>query len=132
VERTAVCPGSVVQVHYALANYSTAEVDVTSNVWFSLDDAWDQGDELSPSSRTYTVSAASAQHKFHGYEMPSLPLGFPGSTRTYYVIVRVTATTPSGVTVRDSIPTRGTVTVRPECLTASETSVIHTGPVTLP
>jgi hypothetical protein len=116
---TAVCPGDVVQVHYALANYSTASVTVTSNLWLSLDDAWDQNDFLSPTSKVYSVSAASSQNKYWGYEVPSLPVGF--GTRTYYVIVRATATTSSGVTVRDSIPMRGTVTVGNECMTITST-----------
>jgi hypothetical protein len=129
---TAVCPGSIVQVHYALANYSTADVSVTSNMWLSLDDVWDQNDYLSPTSKTYSVVAASAQNKYWGYEVPSLPLGLPGQTRTFSVIIRATATTPSGVTVRDSIPMRGTVSVGPECLTATHSATTNTGTMTFP
>ena len=125
---TAVCPGDFVQVHYALANYATADVTVTSNVWFSLDDAWDQGDALSPTSKVYSVIAATSQNKYWGFEVPSsLPLPLAGP-RTFYVIVRATATTASGVTVKDSIPMRGTVSVGSECLTPMH----NAGPITLP
>ena len=128
---TSVCPGDIVQVHYALANYSTADVTVTSNVWFSLDDAWDQGDALSPTSKAYSVLAATSQNKYWGFEVPSLPLGFSG-TRTFSVIVRATATTPSGVTVRDSIPLRGTVSAGTECLTMTYQNRPISGQVALP
>jgi hypothetical protein len=128
---TAVCPGDFVQVHYALANYSTADVTVTSNVWFSLDDAWDQGDALSPTSKVYSVLAATSQNKYWGFEVPSLPLPFSG-TRTFYVIVRATATTASGTTVRDSIPMRGTITAGADCLTMTYQNRPLTGTNSLP
>jgi len=127
---TSVCPGDVIQVHYALANYSTTSVTVDSNMWLSLDDEWDSGDELSPTTKTYSVGAAEAQNKFWGYEVPSLPFGV--GTRTYHVIMRATATTPSGVTVKNSIPMRGTVTVGPECMTAIHTHTLPTRPATFP
>ena len=73
---TSVCPGDVIQVHYALANYSTTSVTVDSNMWLSVDDVWDQGDQLSPTTKTYGVAAAEAQNKFWGYEVPSLPLWY--------------------------------------------------------
>lgn len=69
----AVCPGDVLQVQYALANYSTEDVNVTSNVWFSSDDVWDAGDRLSPTSKTYLVDAAHSQNKYWGYEVPGWP-----------------------------------------------------------
>jgi len=118
----AVCPGDVLQVQYALANYSTEDVNVTSNVWFSTDDVWDAGDRLSPTSKTYLVDAAHSQNKYWGYEVPGLPLG------SYFVIVRVTATTASGVTVRDSIPMTGKVSQAAACLKA----VTDSGPIASP
>ena len=119
------------QVHYALANYSTADVTVTSNLWFSLDEAWDQGDAISPTSKVYSVMAATSQNKYWGYEVPSLPLNFVG-TKTFWVIIRATATTASGVSVKDSIPLRGTVTAGPDCLTMNYNSAPLAGPVTVP
>jgi hypothetical protein len=65
-----------------------------------------------------------------GWEVPALPLAC--AQRPYYVIVRATATTPSGTTVRDSIPMRGTVTTGPECLTATQSGVMPPGHVTFP
>jgi hypothetical protein len=121
---TAVCPGSILQVHYGLANYSTASVSVTSNMWLSLDDAWDPDDYLSPTSKSYSVSAATSQNKFWGYEVPSLPINLL-EPREYYVIVRATATTPSGVTVRDSIPMVGTVTDRRDCLSSAPAGPVN-------
>jgi hypothetical protein len=128
---TAVCPGTIVQVHYALANYSTADVDVTANVWFSLDDVWDAGDVLSPTAKTYSVGAASAQNKFWGYEVPTLSSALI-SQQTYYVIVRATATTSAGVTAKDSIPLRGTVTSGPNCLSPAPATTGPIGPLTFP
>jgi hypothetical protein len=106
---TSVCRGDIVQVQYALANYSTEDVDVTSNLWFSTDDKWDPNDRLSPTVKTYTVPAAHSQNKYWGYEAPVVSSG------TNFVIVRVTATTPSGVTVKDSIPLTGTVRQASAC-----------------
>ena len=107
---TSICPGDMLQVHYGLANYSTEDVTVTSNLYFSTDDQWDAADKVSPTNKTYTVTAAHSQHKWGGFQVPSLPSG-----STLYAIVRVTATTPSGVTVKDSIPMRGTVSPRAVC-----------------
>ena len=75
------------------------------------------------------MAAAEAQTNFWGYEVPSLPLWYG----TYYVIMRATATSSSGVTVKNSIPMRGTVTVGSECLTAVQSNPdLLTGPRTLP
>ena len=122
--RTQVCPGDVVQVHYALANYSTSSVTVTSNVWFSSDDVWDTGDSISPTSKVYTVPAATAHNKYWGYEFPDLKLF---TARTFYVIVRVTATTASGVTVHDSIPMLGTVSAGSQCMSPQANTAPPTG-----
>jgi hypothetical protein len=45
-----------------LANYSTTDVDLTSKVWFSLDNAWDQGDVVASTSKSYDVDGAHAEH----------------------------------------------------------------------
>jgi hypothetical protein len=121
---TAVCPGDTLQVHYALANYSTEDVNVTSNVRFSTDDEWGITDRVSPTSKSYSIDAAHSQHKYYGYEVPSLPSG-----ATVYVIVRVTATTASGVTVRDASPLRGTVSPRAVCANPSRNLHGGHGPV---
>jgi len=99
-----VCQGDILQIHFALANYSTEDINVTANLWFSSDPNWDTGDKVSPTAQTFSVDAAHSKHKFYGFEVPVLDVG------KLYPIVRVTATTPSGVTVKDSIPLRGQVT----------------------
>jgi hypothetical protein len=116
--RTSFCPGDMIQVQYAIANYSTEDVDVTTNLWFSKDQDWDPGDSVSPTSWYYNVGATYSQHKAESYEVPTLP-ALPGLNM--WAIIRVTATTPSGVTVKDSIPLRGAVQADSSCFKLSGT-----------
>ena len=41
-----VCQGDILQIHFALANYSTEDISVTANLWFSSDPNWDTGDTI--------------------------------------------------------------------------------------
>ena len=102
---TTICTGNTLRARFALANYSTDEVDVTARLWFSTDDLYQWSDTISATSHTFTVSAQGSTQQGLTWTVPAL--GAAGTT--YHVIARVTATTPAGVTVGDWIPLRGTV-----------------------
>jgi hypothetical protein len=105
-----VCSGDTLRTRFALANYSTDDVDVEAHLWFSVDDQWDALDYESATTRQFTVNANVSSQQGRVWTVPSLP---QGSVKTawvdYYVIARVTATTPAGLVVNDWIPLRGTV-----------------------
>lgn len=103
---TEVCEGDALLARFALANYSTSSVDVTARLWLSLDDQWDATDLLSPTTREFTVDAASSYQSGNTWSMPVIG---QAQLTGYHVIVRVVATTPSGATAGDWIPLRGKV-----------------------
>ncbi len=103
---TTVASGNTLRTRFAFANYSTESVDVDANIYFSTDDIWDVTDVASVTTRSFSVSANGSSQQGRTWTVPS---GL--ATGDYYVIVRVVATTSSGVVVTDWIPLRGTVHV---------------------
>ena len=121
-DATNICPGDTVQIQYTAANYSTEPVTITANYWFSTDDSWQQSDIVSSSAAGYMVDTADADPEMASVVVPTLPGML---TDKYYLIVRLTATSMSGVVVHDSIPLRGQLTRPASCgtgLAASDTS----------
>lgn len=103
---TTVASGNTLRTRFAFANYSTESVDVNANIYFSTDDIWDATDVASVTTRSFSASANGSSQQGRTWTVPSgLAAG------DYYVIVRVIATTSSGVVVTDWIPLRGTVHV---------------------
>lgn len=102
---TTVAAGDTLRTRFAFANYSTESVDVVASLYFSSDDVWDAADVASVTTRSFTVNPSVSSLQGRVWTVPSLNPG------TYYVIVRVEATTTAGVLRTDWIPLRGTVTV---------------------
>jgi hypothetical protein len=102
---TTVAAGQTLRTRFAFANYSTERVDVVASLYFSSDDVWDAADVASVTTRSFTASASGSSQQGRTWTVPTLNAG------TYNVIVRVEATTTSGVVLTDWIPLRGTVTV---------------------
>ena len=102
---TIVAAGQTLRTRFAFANYSTEGVDVVASLYFSSDAMWDAADAVSVTTRSFTVNANASSLQGRVWTVPSLSAG------TYYVILRVEATTTAGVLRTDSIPLRGSVTV---------------------
>jgi hypothetical protein len=115
-DATSICPGDTVQIQYTAANYSTEPVTITANYWFSTDDTWQQSDSMSSSAAGYMVDAADADPEMASVVVPTLPGMLQDQ---YYLIVRLTATSMSGVVVHDSIPLRGRLTRPASCGTGA-------------
>jgi hypothetical protein len=103
---TTVASGNTLRTRFAFTNYSTESVDVVASLYFSTNDTWDAADVASVTTRSFSAGANSSSQQGRTWTVPSgLAAG------DYYVIVRVVATTSSGVVVTDWIPLRGTVHV---------------------
>jgi hypothetical protein len=99
---TAVCAGNMLRTRFALANYSTHDVDFGVRLWFSIDDKWDWHDTISPTQPDEVhVDAAESSRRGISFAVPALP-GASGTE--YHTIVRAAGE------VSDSIPLPGTVT----------------------
>ena len=111
-----ICDGDTLRTRFALANYSTDEVDVLAQLWFSYDEEFQAADFDSASSYVFSVPAAHSQLKAYTFEVPNI-VDAPGSE--YHAILRVVSTTdpdgdgiPQANTVReDWIPLRGTLEI---------------------
>ena len=104
---TTVCPGDPLHTRFTIANYSTEPVDVTAQVWLSLDDQHHNTDLMSPTTHRFTVGQTSRTLQLD-FTVPTLHGAAPGTQ--YHVIVQVHATGQStGTTVHDWIPMRGTL-----------------------
>jgi hypothetical protein len=107
---TEVCSGDILRTRFTVANYSTAEVDLTVRMYLSPDDRWDPTDTMSVTSRPVSVPAAHSDHFPRSWVVPTPPT----RDADYHVIVRVTGSTTAGVPVAaDWIPLTGTVHVKP-------------------
>lgn len=103
---TTVASGNTLRTRFAFTNYSTESVDVVASLYFSTNDTWDAADVASVTTRSFSAGANSSSQQGRTWTVPSgLAAG------DYYVIIRVVATTSSGVVVTDLIPLRGTVHV---------------------
>jgi hypothetical protein len=97
---TDVSAGDMLRTRFALANYSTDDVDVDVRLWLSADDRWDIRDAISPTQPDEIhIDDATSARKGLSFEVPSVAPG------TYHVIVRASGE------VSDWIPLPGTVTV---------------------
>ncbi len=117
-----VCMDDVLRARFALANYSTSDVEVTARLWFSLDEQWGPDDAVSPTVRSFSVGQAGSTLSGNTWAVPALGyLVGQQEIRTFYPIIRVEATTGDGTVVRDWIPLPGLVVHPGTC--PPETSV---------
>ena len=120
---TEVCPGDLLRVRYAMANYGTKSISIDEELWFSSNDWLNRSagyDIQSPDIHNRTVSANSSFRDGRRFEVPR------GLTydREYFVMVFLN--THSNFSSEESqqnnwIPMRGKVRVKPlrECLRIS-------------
>ncbi len=104
----AICPGDNVRVRFALANYSTEDVDLTARLFVTPTNypTASTPRRVSPVTRDISVPAGSSRIFGRNFELPQLPNGVSAS-----VVIFVSGTTTSGARVADWIPMRGGITV---------------------
>jgi hypothetical protein len=108
-----VCAGGQVYGAYSLANYSTKDMQVTVQAWFSTDDVWTESDHASVDYDVYTVATGKTVLIGDHWTMPSMQVG----TLQIHVILRVVAlqytpgsAPPANSVTTDWLPLDGTVT----------------------
>jgi hypothetical protein len=104
-------PGSTLRTRFALANYSTGSLDVTTRLWLSKDDIWDPSDVAVAADQSQHLDAAKSKLVEAKWTLPELCSG------EYRPIVHVVAmhlnadgTADSASVKTDWIPLRGKIT----------------------
>lgn len=108
---TVFSPGSTLRTRFALANYSTGSLDVTSKLWLSKDETWDPSDVPVDADESRHLDAATSRLVNAKWTLPELCSG------EYHPIVHLIAmhynadgsADPASLKM-DWIPLRGTIT----------------------
>jgi hypothetical protein len=127
-------PGDFVRTQVTVGNYGTSTVEITHSLYFSRDEQWHPDvatvnqmriatgaqpseipadltlepfvtDTQSVTVYNYSLDHSSSIRKGLTFRVPNLSSGF------YYVIARISATTPSGHVVSDWIPLSGGISI---------------------
>jgi hypothetical protein len=124
-----VCPGDTLYTRYALNNYSTGSVHVTSTLSLSSDDTWDATDPASVTTRTDDLSATASKLVEAKWTVPSVSTGQVYDVGNLHAIVHLFSehinadgsVDPTSLHIA-TMPLRGTIDVFKPCVTSSPAS----------